>query len=164
LVAAGGFALLARPAVGGSYWATVFPGVVVLGLGMAISVAPLTTTVMNAVTAGRSGIASGVNNATSRVAGVIAIAVFGAILSAGFNSELDRRLSASAITPQVREDINAQRASLGAARTGDAAGQEAIRNAFVHGYRYVLSICVLLAAASSISAAIFITPTGQSTR
>lgn len=164
LVAAAGFALLARPVVGGSYWATVFPGVVVLGFGMTISVAPLTTTVMNAVAAGRSGIASGVNNATSRVAGVFAIAVFGAILSAGFNSELDRQFSEHGVTPQVRADIDAQRRSLGAARTGDAAGQEAIRTAFVHGYRNVLSICVLLAVASSASAAIFIRPGSQSTR
>lgn len=164
LVAAAGFALLARPAVGGSYWSTVFPGVVVLGLGMTISVAPLTTTVMNAVSAGRSGIASGVNNATSRVAGVIAIAVFGAILSAGFNSELDRQFGERGVTPQVRADIDAQRRSLGAARAGDAAGQEAIRNAFVHGYRDVLWICVLLAVASSASAAIFIGTAAQSTR
>src|SRR5215469_15038371 len=136
LIAAVGFALLARPGVGGAYWATFLPGLLVLGLGMAVSVAPLTTTVMNSVDESRAGVASGINNAVSRIAALLAVAVFGVVLNAVFQTALNRQLDR--LPPAVQADVESQRSKLAAIQTNDASARTAVDTSFIAGYRVVL--------------------------
>src|SRR5438874_12208706 len=124
IIAGIGFALFIRAGIGSSYWTALLPAIVVLGLGMAISVAPLTTTVMNSVRESRAGIASGINNAVSRTAGLLSIAVLGLIMFHTFNHCLDRRLDQLAVPPEVRQGLNDQRMRLAAAEIPSAADEQ----------------------------------------
>lgn len=172
LVAAAGFALFALPAAGasgGSYWLTFFPAVLVLGAGMTISVAPLTTTVMNAVPPDSAGTASGINNAAARVATLLAIAVLGIVMVRVFDYRLDRSLGQSvasgAVPAQVARSVQAQRAKLAAialpAATDPqvkAAVRQAVDGAFVAGFRSVMLLSALLAAGGAACAWVFLSP------
>ena len=104
MIAAFGFILFAVPAIGGSYWRTFFPAIIVLGFGMAVTVAPLTTVVMNSVSEERVGTASGVNNAVARVASVLAIAILGIVMVKAFSIRLDYALAHLSLPPGVLQD------------------------------------------------------------
>jgi hypothetical protein len=103
--AAVGMLLMLRIGSGASYLADVLPAVLVFGLGLSATVAPLTATVLDSVPERRVGIASGVNNGVSRVAGLLAIAVLGAVISAHFGSVLDSKLGDVQLTPAVEKTI-----------------------------------------------------------
>lgn len=152
LVASVGFALAARPGVGGSYWSTFFPAVTVLGGGMAISVAPLTTAVLNSVPVAQAGTASGINNAISRLAGLLSVAVFGVVLVTAFQSNLGPRLKQLHLPAAQLQAVEAQRSQLAAVQTNDPRVQQAVAKAFVFGFRRILWLAVALCLASSVSA------------
>ena len=162
MIAAGGFALFMVPGLGGSYWKTFFPAVAVLGIGMAISVAPLTTTVMNSIGQERAGIASGVNNAVSRIAGLLSIALLGIVMLQSFNQSLDAKLIGLNLPPAAQESLKNERGKLAAADLAQsppeirAALQNAIAQSFVQAFRRVMLIGATLAAASAFTAWVLI--------
>jgi EmrB/QacA subfamily drug resistance transporter len=158
LIAALGFGLYGRPGIGGSYWTTYFPAVTVLGLGMAITVAPLTTTVMGCVDAGRSGVASGINNAVARVAGLLAIAVFGVMMARTFDARIEPSLDRLMLTSTARTAISRELPKMAGAelqavasiegRTRSAV-REAIDQAFISAFRLVMLGAAFLALAAA---------------
>jgi EmrB/QacA subfamily drug resistance transporter len=158
-IAAAGFALFIVPGTAASYWTGFFPAFVALGLGLAIAVAPLTTTVMSSVSREHSGVASGINNAVAETAGLLAVAVFGLVMSHAFHVGLERRMDRSHVATEVREEIRSQESKLAAieipART-DAAQRrvvtQAIGESFVAGFRLVMAIGAGLAVLSAVCA------------
>jgi EmrB/QacA subfamily drug resistance transporter len=155
LIAAAGFALLALPGSGGSYWSTFFPGIVVLGLGMGVTVAPLTATVMGAVDSHHAGVASGINNAVSRAAGLLAIAALGVVLVARFDTVLDRELASRVLPPDVLSIVDAQRRKLAAAEV-PASLHDIFVKSYLAGFRTVMTAASVLAALGGLCAFAFV--------
>ena len=158
-IAACGFALFTLPSIGGSYWTGFFPATCVLGLGMSITVAPLTTTVMNSVGAEFAGTASGVNNAVSRAAGLLAIAAFGIVLTAAFDARLDDGLARLALPHGLVSAVLEQRTKLAgieiphdAPAAAATALRRAIGSAFISGFRWVMWLSAGLALLSALCA------------
>ncbi len=156
IIAAIGYVIFAVQGIGGSYWTTLFPAMVVLGLGMAISVAPVTTAVLGSVDKRYSGIASGVNNATSRIAGLLAIAFLGLFVLSMFNKRLDNHMLSIEMKPEAQQVFEEQRIRLAAAEIPNDIKEEAkvklqyaINESFVYGLRYIFFISAGLSLASA---------------
>jgi EmrB/QacA subfamily drug resistance transporter len=154
-----GYILFMMPGTGGTYWNTFFPPIIVLGIGMGLSVAPLTTTVMNSVPGQRAGIASGINNAVSRTGGLLGVAIFGIIVVHSFNGQLDRRLARIELPPSARSAMDQQRARLAGAEIPSsidpemrAALTQAIEESFIFGFRMLMLAAAGLALVSALVA------------
>jgi EmrB/QacA subfamily drug resistance transporter len=156
LLAAAAFVAFALPGIGGTYWTTYFPAVVLLGAGGAFFIAPLTTTVFDAVPTEKSGIASGVNNAVARCAGLLAVAGFGILLTSVFDRGFDARLAHRHVSPRTAQIARVERAKLYAGSVPDdvpaadrEAVAEAVREGYLAGFRSVMlvsaGVCVLAA-------------------
>ena len=163
LIAAAGFILFALPGVGVTYWKSFFPAFVVLGLGMAVSVAPLTTVVMSSVGQDRAGTASGINNAVARVAAVLAIAILGIVMVKLFGSSLNRSLTGQSLPPEILQYVRSNEIKLagldppsGLDQSTVALIRGSISHSFVLGFRAVMAICAGLSVASAAVAALMI--------
>jgi hypothetical protein len=163
LITAMGFVLFAIPGAGASYWNAFFPAFIVLGLGMAISVAPLTTVVMRSVDQNRAGTASGINNAVARVAGVLSIAILGIVMVRLFSSSLNRNLTRGLLSPDLLRYLRSNEIRLAGLDLPSGLDADtimfirvSISHAFVFGFRTVMLICAGLSLASAAVAALMI--------
>jgi MFS family permease len=164
LAVAVGLLLFALPgAQYASYWTSFFPAMVVQGFGMALVITPLTTAVLGSVESERSGLASGINNAVTRMAGLLAVAFLGMVVYASFSANLDARLENMDLSRTVRAELAAAKADLGAAEAPGSvnAGTEArieraINESFVAGFRAAMLVSAGFALASALAAALLV--------
>jgi EmrB/QacA subfamily drug resistance transporter len=171
VIAATGFILFALPGTEGSYWTTFFPAIVVLGFGMSFVIAPLTTTALNSVEGRYSGLASGVNNAISRSAGLLAIPILGIFVFLTFSAALDTRTSELDLSPQAHQQLDSEKMDLGAAEVPNSVDGEtaasvegAVAESFVAGFRVAMVAAAVLALASAAASALIIEGKGSARR
>ncbi|HEX3874839.1 MAG TPA: DHA2 family efflux MFS transporter permease subunit [Solirubrobacteraceae bacterium] len=147
LAAAVGLALMLRVGAGVDYFTDLLPALVVFSLGLSCTVAPLTATVLADADEGNAGIASGVNNAVARVAGLLAIAGVGAVISAVFASSVDHRLAGRTLSPAAREAVAAAHrqtlARVDPTRVGPVVAR-AVQSASVHAFHVGVGIAAVL--------------------
>ncbi len=159
-IAAIGLALYARPGIGGTYWTTFFPAIAVLGLGMAVTVAPLTTTVMETVDPQHAGVASGINNTVSRVAGLLAVAVFGILLGRAFDGRVRPRLDGIPLSSTARDQVDRELRKIAGADMTHISSiatseQDVIRTIVDEGFVYAFRLAMIGASGLALAAAVF---------
>jgi len=145
------------------YWTTFLPGVLVFGLGMSLTVSPLTTAVMGSVNDQFSGTASGVNNAMTRISGVFANAIFGALAVLFYSGALQQQIQHINIEPKQKQEIMAQAANLGNAKIPQGIDQaikpkitQAYHYGFIHAYANILRLSAGLAFLGALMALLFV--------
>ena len=166
LIAAGAFLLLMRAGIGGSYWRDFFPALLTLGLGLGLTVAPLTTAVMAAVDPRHAGLASGINNAAARTAGLLAVAALGVLLLHRFDRSLDHALAALSLPAAAMGAVDEQRSRLGGADFSTfapvlgASLRAAFQDAYLSGFRALMLACAALAALAAAAGLLVIPEAG----
>lgn len=163
LVVALSFLLFGRIGIGEPYWLTFLPAVVVLGLGMTIIAAPLTTTVMSSAPSRLSGTASGINNTLLSTANVLAVALLGVVALQVFGGALNQRISALDLPTDARQQIEAEQAKMANLEAPQELGaversavNSAVDSSFIDAFRAVMYICAGLAATSAAVAWVWI--------
>ena len=171
LIIAFGFLLSSVPSVGAGYWKTFFPAIAILGFGLAVTVAPLTTDVMNSVDEDHVGVASGINNSVARVAGVLGVAVLGIVMIWAFHARIDRALDRLSLPSGTMLQIRSQEdrlADLQPPASLDAPARAAVTNlvrrGFVFGFRIVMMICAGLSLASALVAWFMVPSAGDQSK
>ncbi len=162
LIAGAGLFLLTFPGLTGGpsyYWSTYFPGILLLGFGMGIIVAPLTAAVMSAVPSHNAGIASGINNTMARIAGLLAIAVLGTIIIISFRNNLEYNTTGMNISSEKRTELLNNSNKL--AETKPPVGlsvndtrriTSSIKQSFVNAFDLIIIVSVILSVLSSLTA------------
>lgn len=147
ILAGVGFLLFTLPGIGGGYWTTFFPAIAVLGLGMAITISPLTTAVMSSIDLEHSGVASGINNSVGRIAGLLSVAILGVFALSGFNKNLDRELRSLDLNEKTIRVIESQRIKLAAIDIPESLPEPtkkeirgAISDSFLGAFRLMMKI------------------------
>lgn len=141
------FALLPRDC----YWCGVFPPIFVIGIGMGFVVTPLTATVLNSVPEQHVGLASGINNAVSRIGGLLAIAIAGAVIWAAFNAKLNPQINEMHLSARERATVNAQRSRLAGGQYADPRVRAAVLRSYDAAFNDVAILAASLAAAASLA-------------
>jgi EmrB/QacA subfamily drug resistance transporter len=160
LLVAAGLALLAWPGTGGAYWQTFFLPMTVVGIGMAVTAAPLTAAVMGAVDPASAGIAAGINNTVARLAALLAVAVVGLAAVPLFNRALDLRVATLSLPAPAAAALQAEKRNLGDVRVPDLPGidpepvRAAVHAAFVDSFRIIVLTTASLAVGAALCAAL----------
>jgi EmrB/QacA subfamily drug resistance transporter len=161
-IAALGFVLLALPGASGAYWATFLLPMIVLGFGMAITVAPLTTAIINAVATRQAGIAAGINNAVASLANLLAVAIIGAVALGAYNRALDHRLATGGLPTEVAQAVADARGTFVTDVTAPGANRElaadVVKDSLAQSIRLALLLAAALALAAAACAAVTIPP------
>jgi MFS transporter len=163
VLSAAAFILFAVPGVGGSYWTTYFPAVVMLGIGMSLVFGPLSIAILNAVESEHSGLGSGVNRSVQRTAKLLGLAVLAFLVLATFDNSLDASVNALDLSPGQKVALRTEEVNLGAnnilkgARGEDrVAINQAVDQAFVSAFRFAMFVSAGMALTSAIAAALLI--------